>query len=564
MPVKFLSILLTLLLLQVSCSSSSGDSRASGADGDSDADNSAIDGDGETDADIDSDAEADSDDEGLSDGDGETTACVNGQAGCEGASLTVCRDDEWCTIANCAENGWICEDGQCIASGEETETEVAYRTRLNELRIKNAGSNVQLDPYGGWMNAPESFGEPDPGEYFRVKKINGRWWFITPDGYPFISKGVTDVNYLGPNLSDDSFHEILVDKYGDEETWADASLARLKEWSFNNVGPWSGESMVTRMPHAEPIMDSAGHAPRYAESDFVTDYWSEGFSQNARQVAIDRATPHVNDEFLIGYFLDNELFWGADWRTDKTMLQAYLDFPVEAPGRVEALHFIKEQAASLEEFNSTWGTTLESWDDLPILTSNDLSPDTDNAKAVSEDFTVLAFNRYASIAIAGLRAVDSNHLILGCRFAWYPGDALVRAAGKVFDVISMAGYHKNWVDELDTVYPETDRPFLIEEFSFKAKDSGLPNIMNYAIVVETQKDRALAFDTYVESFIRRPYAVAYHWYKWFDNPTDGFIAGDNFGLMNSNDDPYQDFVTYIREVNFQAEIWHAEGVPETR
>jgi len=477
--------------------------------------------------------------------------------------MTICLSGKIQQIADCATSGWSCSDGVCIAVGDETETQKEYRTSLNSLRAKNAGTKMEFDRFGGWLNAPSSFGEPVPGKFFRVKKINGVWWFITPEGRPFISKGVTDVNYLGANLTDDSFHQLIVSKYGNEEKWVESSLARLKEWSFNSVGPWSGESMILRLPHAEPILNSAGHAPRYSNKDFVTDYWSAGFEKWASQVAVERATPHIDDEYLIGYFLDNELFWGPDWRSKKTLLQVYVDFPADALGRIEALRFLKERAENLEIFNSTWGTSLQSWDDLSGMTSKDLTPVTDEAKAVSEAFAVLAFNRYASVAIAGLRAVDANHLILGCRFASYPGDALIKAAGKVFDVVSMAGYHENWVDELDAVYPEVDRPFLIEEFSFKAKDSGLPNIMNYAIIVDTQKDRALAYSKYVESFIRRPYAVMFHWYKWFDNPPDDFIAGDNFGLMNSNDETYNDFTMYVSEVNCRAETWHSEGVSET-
>ncbi len=80
--------------------------------------------------------------------------------------------------------------------------------------------------------------------------------------------------------------------------------------------------------------------------------------------------------------------------------------------------------------------------------------------------------------------------------------------------------------------------------------------------MDTQKDRALAYDDYVEGFMRRPWAVGYHWYKWFDNPpVEGdFLSGDNFGLMNYQDEPYEDFVQHAREVNRRVERWHLEGL----
>jgi agarase len=561
MLVKYISILLTLLLLQVSCTS--GDPRISGPDGDAEIDNPVLDGDSEIDADNDPDSVVDGDDEGQPDGDSEATACVTGQTGCAGSLLTVCQDAEWHTIADCNENGWICESGQCAASGEETETETAYRDRLNELRIANAGLKVLLDPYGGWMNAPDFFGEPDPDEYFRVKKINGRWWFITPDGHPLVSKGVTDVNYLGATLQDDDFHQILVDKYGNENAWVDASLDRLHGWGFNSIGPWSSRSILDRNTYAEPILNSGMWAPRYNVRDPVADYWSQGFEDHAYAVGISGAAPFSEDKNLLGFFLDNELVWGPDWRTDKTLIQLYVDFPEEALGRVEVLRFVKEASVDLNTFNTTWGTALASWDDLPSLTSYNFKPGTTEAESVTEDFMVHAFHRYATIAVAGLRAIETNHLILGCRFAWYPGDAMIRASAQYFDVISMAGYHENWVDEIGAIHEEVDKPFFTEEFAFKAKDSCLLNVKNYAPVVDTQKDRALAYADYVETLMRQPWALGYHWYKWFDNPKveDDILSGDNFGLMNYRDEPYTDFITFIREVNFQVETWHAEGLP---
>jgi len=525
----------------------------SGVDGDMDIENdSNIDGDGETISEMEHDNEPE--------------VCLEGSLACEGSVLVTCADTTYLPVMDCASYGWICEVDNCISEGSETETESKYRTRFMELRLANLGSTIELDSYGGWINTPDSFGEPDPGQFFRVKKINGSWWFITPDGHPLVSKGVTDVNYLGATLKEDDFHQILVDKYVNEDAWVDASLDRLHGWGFNSIGPWSSRSIVELNTYAEPILNSGMWAPRYNEGDPVADYWSQGFEEHAYAMAVNLAAPLSEDKNLLGFFLDNELVWGPDWRTDKTMLQLYVDFPVDAPGRLEALRFVEEAAVDLDTFNSTWGTSLNNWDDLPGLTSDDFKPETAEADGVTEDFMVHTFHRYATIAIDGLKATETNHLVLGCRFAWYPGDAMVRASAQHFDVISMAGYHENWVDEIGAVYEEVDKPFFTEEFAFKAKDSGLLNVKNYAPIVDTQKDRALAYVDYVEALMRQPWALGYHWYKWFDNPKveDDILSGDNFGLMNYLDEPYMDFVNFIQEVNFRVETWHTEGELQSR
>lgn len=444
---------------------------------------------------------------------------------------------------------------------DPSDTGCAYRQNLARLVAEGAGREMECDPWGGWVNHPESLGDPEPGDFFRVEKLDGAWWFVTPAGNPMISKGVTDVNWLGATLRDDAFHQILVDKYGNEENWNAAARARMREWHFNTVGPWSSAGIAGQFAHATVILDSAGHAPRHRPGDLVADYFDAPFAAHCEQVAIERATPHVDDPGLVGYFLDNELAWGPDWRGDLTLLQHYVAFPAGAPGRAEALRVVRERAADIDDFNATWGTSIADWADLEGLTSADFAARTAQADEVATEFAVHAFRQYATHAIAGLRKVDPNHMVLGCRFAAYPGDALVRAAAEVFDVISLAGYHANWVSELDAIYPQIDKPFLIEEFSFKATDSGLMNVLFYAQVVDKQQDRALAYHRYVEELIRRPYAVAYHWYKWMDNPPleDNLLAGDNFGLLDFADAPYEDFVEYARHVNFLAETWHAEG-----
>lgn len=449
-------------------------------------------------------------------------------------------------------------------AGTNAQTMAAYQDRLDTLRQENAATVMELDSYGGWVNAPESFGPPEPGDYFRVKKINGAWWFITPEGHPFVSKGVTDVNWLGATLSQDAFHEIMIRKYGNETAWTQAAHARMLEWGFNTAGPWSSHSMTPLVPHSNVILDSAAHAPRHPNS-LVTDYWSPEFAAHAAATAQTRAAPHAEDKNLMGYFLDNELVWGADhFLTNKTLLQLYVEFPSNAPGRSEALRFVRAAAGDLHEFNAAWGTSITGWDQLESLSSKNIHPKTPKATAVTQDFAVAAFHQYAKIAIAGLRGVDPHHLLLGCRFHVYPGDALVRAAAEYFDVISMASYAEMPpVKEIDAICNEVDKPFFIEEWSFKSRGTGLLNIQMYAPVVPNQHARALAYDAFVEAFMRRPYAIGYHWYKWMDNPWPGIsdiIRGDNFGLMNYRDEPYEPFVVHVREVNRRVETWHTQGI----
>lgn len=447
---------------------------------------------------------------------------------------------------------------------DAARTKEEQAARLAELREANANAPMELDAYGGWRNAPESLGPPQPGDYFRLAKRGGAWWFITPDGHHFVSKGVTDVNWIGAGFVGGPFHDLLVAKYGTEEAWAAASQERALDWGFNTIGPWSSASMAQRMTHAVIILDVGGAGgPRHPKA-VVTDYWDPAFAEHAAAMAAQRAAPHAEDRNLIGYFLDNEIVWGADhFLTKRTLVQLYLAFSEGAPGRAEAIRFLRDAAGTVAAFNETWGTELRDWDGLSALNPGLLRPKTDAAHAVTEAFMLAVFDQYANTAIAALRAADPNHLILGCRFHNYPGDALFEAAAKHFDVISMAFYEaRPPVQELDAISQLVDKPALIEEWTFKSDESGIVNPHGfYGPVVPTDAARGLAYDNYVETFMRRPYAVGYHWYKWMDNPVlpDKRYSGDNCGLLNANDEPYTAFVEHAREVNRRVEHWHAAG-----
>jgi len=454
--------------------------------------------------------------------------------------------------------------GSGLAALGEEEIEKKLMERVEALKLQNAAEPLELDTYGGWKNAPESLGTPQPGSFFRVAKLGGAWWFVTPEGHPFVSKGVTDVNWLGATLSPGPFHDILVQKYGDEETWASAAQDRMRNWAFNTIGPWSSASMAARMPHSFIILDMAsGISPRYPNSE-VTDYWDPAFAVHAATMARERATAYVEDKNLIGYFLDNEIVWGADhFRTNMTLIQLYMSFPAEAPGRAEVLRFLRASSGTLEDFNAAWGTTISDWSALSDMSLRDLKPRSEAAHAVTRDFTISVFRKYADIAIGALRAVDPNHLILGCRFHNYPGDALVKVAAEYFDVISMAFYESRPpVKEIDAVYSQVDKPFLIEEWTFKSKDSGIYNPFGiYAPEVRTQSERSLAYAEYVENFMRRPYGIGFHWYKWMNNPVlpGKRFSGDNCGLITQDDEPYLPFLDFVSQVNRRVEFWHARG-----
>jgi hypothetical protein len=96
---------------------------------------------------------------------------------------------------------------------------IMRRTLLAGLAAAGTGRGQegQFDRFGGWKRS--SF---EKTSFFRLEKTD-RWWFVTPEGHPFLALGL---NHAGP--------EVMLQPYN-REHWlrsfgaADAADARFRE-----------------------------------------------------------------------------------------------------------------------------------------------------------------------------------------------------------------------------------------------------------------------------------------------------------------------------------------------
>ena len=86
----------------------------------------------------------------------------------------------------------------------------------------------------------------------------------------------------------------------------------------------------------------------------------------------------------------------------------------------------------------------------------------------------------------------------------------------------------------------TGRPVMVTEFSFRAKDSGLPNTYPPGLIVQpnlaTQADRGRKYDEYVSSWASEPYFVGWHWFQLMDQPKAGRGDGERAAATGRLDD----------------------------
>ncbi len=376
------------------------------------------------------------------------------------------------------------------------------------------------DVYGGWLQVTGT-----KTGYFHTQQIHGQWWLVTPEGNAFFSKGVDNVSYSPEAKSSPKPPD-------DPAAWAKSTAEQLRDWNFNTAGAWSARELAGTGIVYAPVIDIAASVQRDLWlKGGVVDYFAPEFREAADRVAKAKCAPHAQDRWLLGYFTDNELRWGKDWRSGNSLLESYLKMPESSAGYQKAAELLKSRRHTAAN-----------------LTDQDRS-----------EFLGLAAEEYARVTSEAIRRHDPNHLVLGCRFAGYAGDSAMRAVGRHFDVISYHSYSPNApVDRLQQIARLAGKPVMITEFSFKAMDSGLPNTKGAAKPVATQQDRADGFTRYVEALAALPYCVGFHWFEYRDEPKEGRFDGENsnYGLVRIDFTPWDVLTARMKAVNAKLEEMH--------
>jgi len=391
--------------------------------------------------------------------------------------------------------------------------------------------------------------------YFRIENRAGVWWLLDPNGSPTLSVGVDTIRYEGDRIQGTGaapYLEAVKSLYPDRASWRQGVLARLRRWGFNTIGAWSDpELWDLDMPYTV-ILDIAQRAGADWQRGRPADVFDPQFEGIAQRIAQEQCVPHVRSRFLIGYFSDNELRWGADWRGKETMLTLYLGLSSAAPGKKRALAFLRQKYGDdIRGLNRAWNIEAKDFAAVPSRV------DSDSFRTDADEFLALMASRYFEVCARAIHAADPNHLYLGARFAGKVPDPVI-GASRAADVVSVNIYSFDPQSLVHHVFELTGKPILITEFAFRAQDSGLHNTQGAGPKVPSQAVRAKAYADYVVRLESLPEAIGYHWFQWSDEPKEGRFDGEdsNYGLVNIADEPYQEFVEAVRAANRAAVETH--------
>jgi hypothetical protein len=402
-----------------------------------------------------------------------------------------------------------------------------------------------------WKEEEQSFAPADKGlcryggyagtsakatGFFRVEKVDGRWWFVDPDGHLFLSLGADVIRpeSATPAAGREAFfralppRELLPARRPDREPgvsffswnlfrrfgeswlsgWVDLTLRRLDAWGLNTIANWSDDRLweAKRKPYVIPL------ASWLTEVSYLglPDVYSEAFVREADERARRQCAPRRDDPWLLGYFPANEP-----------------PFPQKELQTAELV---------LAGPKTATRAALEKW-----LAGGD-------TEERRKEFVGDAFDRYVQVTSAAVKRHDPNHLDLGMRSGGRPTAAEIRAA-RAFDVYSVNIYDEEVpAARVKEIAELTGKPVLIGEFHFGAPGRGMAASL---VQVRDQKERGRAYRFYVENAFAMPELVGTHYFQWADQPSTGRFDGENYniGLVDVTDRPYPDLVAALKETH---------------
>ncbi|MEA4937860.1 MAG: agarase [Paludibacter sp.] len=421
--------------------------------------------------------------------------------------------------------------------GDNNQPWQFFDTRILDQLSGYKASDNKVNKYGSSFQLKSK-----ASGYFRVEKINNRWWVIDPEGYCNIQRVINGFRKGTSKRNDASFDAL----YKSDDEWTEKSAEKFAEIGLNGTGAWSTDTLIQRfnnnsknlkLSYSINLRFMAAYGQKRGgtyqlpgnigfpnQTVFVFDPEFQVFCDSLANAQISGLK---NDPNLFGYFSDNELPFGMK------NLEGYLTLNnPKDPGRIAAEKWLKEKNVTREKI-------------------------TDRLR---NEFAGFVADKYFITVSGAIRKADPNHMYLGSRLH---GSAkfvpeIMKAAGKYCDVVSI-NYYGVWTpvaEHLNNWATWTNKPFIITEFYTKAMDSGLANTTGAGYTVHTQKDRGYAYQDFCLALLESKNCVGWHYFKYQDNdPTakgvDPSNIDSNKGIVNNEYKLYRDLTDLMKQLNQQ-------------
>jgi len=363
--------------------------------------------------------------------------------------------------------------------------------------------------------------------YFSTGQYKGHWYLVTPQGQPFYADGVDHVSASGD--VDKVTHQCpycqaIAANYPSAAAWQTATLARLRSWGFNSLGPYSDNSTLgTQIPFTVELSLANGDIVSSGNDFFAPSFVTQVDANAAAAIPQWATNPNV-----IGYFTNSELNWGPPVNN---ALDDYLALPAGSPGRTVAQQYVGNP----------------------------------------EGFVTALATRYFEVTSAALKMYDTHHLNLGVKAEGQEVDpALLEAARPYVDVFSVEDYQllAGFAGAVANLWPQylpvqpnlanffkyANKPIMIGEEAEIATGPQDPNTdPGIYLVSPNQPARAAATGAFLAPLYQdAPWMVGDEWFEYTDEPVGGRTGNgenNNFGLVNVADQPYPELTTQMSSMH---------------
>ena len=88
------------------------------------------------------------------------------------------------------------------------------------------------------------------------------------------------------------------------------------------------------------------------------DVFDPEFKTTCEEIAREQCVSRKDKPWIMGWFTDNELRWGPDWRGKDELLTMFLALPASAPGRLAAVEMLQRRHTDIAHFNQVWKTSF--------------------------------------------------------------------------------------------------------------------------------------------------------------------------------------------------------------
>ncbi len=445
----------------------------------------------------------------------------------------------------------------------------AYNLEIDDLK-KNPPL-ADRDEYGGYIGSGPKL---NPATFFRVARVEDRWWLVDPLGNLFWSHGANSVgtdsastvvtgraNYFADlpprdslfaaawareNDGDERFDHLksnLIRQLGPNfaQTMIGLDNDRMQSWGLNTIGGWSSPAVIAQ--HRVPYTMSV-HPAWPSVKRGVPDVYAPDFEKRMADGVAKAVGTAAGDPWCIGFFIDNELLWEMN---PLEFISSLLASRPDAFTKRQFIAQLRAQNSDIAALNKQLGTSYENWDAME-KSQQKLRPEqleqSEPIRTLSLAFYADVAARYFRSASSAIHAAAPGQLYLGCRMH-VQNKLLVEVAAKYCDVLSFNRY-ENSVADFDAL--GADLPVLISEFHFGALDAGM--LGTGLRPASDRYDRSAKYVDYVEGALHNPRIIGTHWFAYCPQSITGREDGENFntGLFDVCNQPYPEMRSALRIV----------------